>query len=357
MEPVVLCRRHARVFSPKNALRPSLRQLFSPRVPQGCQREKKILPNRHKTHYFLISREYPQPDKKAVNSVKKTDSQTIMKKHVSIFSMRILLTAALVVTLSYGCANLSAIRQFAESASRTAEYTKLVDDYVQCASRQKKYQPENQHERLEQIAKERSGEKGALILRHLLIEEYMDALGQLAADQVVTYDKEIDSLGAAAKQGKFIDDEEAAAFSALGKVLTKAATDGWRQRKLKQLIEKSNEPLQLVISSLKQIVDDGFAGDLKNEEVAVEKYYHAIIADSHDKAGIAALEEWMTTKLETIRKRGKAIETYSEALVKIAEGHKKLYHNRNRVRSKELLGQMSRYAKDLRKAYDTLKDL
>ena len=280
-----------------------------------------------------------------------------MKRYVSIFSMRALLYAALISTIIYGCANLSSIREFADISSKTAEHTKLVNDYVESPSNQRKYQPESQHQELDRIAKNRSKQKEALLLRHLLIEEYMDALGQLAADEVLTYDKEIDELGAAVEKGKFIEKKEAAAFSAIGKLLVKAVTDGWRQRKLKQLIDESNKPLQIVIGSLKQIVDEGFAGDLEIEKISVQKYYRAIILDSHDKAGITALEEWQLSKLNTINNRGKAIETYSEALLKISEGHQKLYDSRDQVSSKELLGQMSRYAKDLRKAYNALKDM
>ncbi len=41
----------------------------------------------------------------------------------------------------------------------------------------------------------------------------MDALGRLAADEAVTYDKELDSLGNAVKGHKFTDAKEADAFA------------------------------------------------------------------------------------------------------------------------------------------------
>ena len=280
-----------------------------------------------------------------------------MKSMYLMRRMYVLLILFLLATFFCGCANLSAIREFADISSKTAEYTKLVDDYVESPSRQKKYQPPNQHSELDKITKKRSEQKAGLFLRYSLIEEYMDALGQLAADEVVTYDKEVDSLSAAAKGGKFVDDKESKAFSAVGKLLVTAVTNSWRQKKLKQLIKESNEPLQIVIDSLKQIVNQGFAGDLEIEKTAITKYYRAIIADSHDKAGIAALEEWKGKKLSTIISRDNAIKTYSKALNKISKGHQKLYDNKDKVASKELMGQMSRYAKDLRKAYDALKDL
>jgi len=198
-----------------------------------------------------------------------------------------------------------------------------------------------------------------LLLRHSLIEEYMDALGQLAADEVVTYDKEVDSLGKAAKEAKFVDEKEQTAFQTVAKILLKAATDAWRQGKVKTFVRESNTDIKVVIGGLKQIVDQGFLGDVQDEKEAIRKYYQRIISESTDKAGIAALTEWRETRIESLAKREKAIEAYSLSLEKIAEGHQKLYDGVlvDSIRSKELLGQLSRYAKDLRKAYDVINSL
>lgn len=259
--------------------------------------------------------------------------------------------------LGAGCANLVAIREFASISAQSAEYTTLVTQYVESPERQKRFQPSDQYKRLEQMSRERAAQKERLLLRHALIEEYMDALGRLAADELVTYDKEIDALGKAVADNKFADEKDAGAFASISKILFRAAADGWRQKKLRELITESNSSFQEVVGALKRIVDQGFTGDVENEKATMQNYYQTLIMSSKDKAGIAALEEWRDTRLAEVGARGRAISNYSEVLSKIASGHQKLYDKRDDIDNEELLRQMSRYAKDLRKLFDTIKSL
>jgi hypothetical protein len=266
-----------------------------------------------------------------------------------------LLTGLLV--LGVGCANLAPITEFADISAQSAAYTGLVTQYVQFPERQKRFQPSSQHARLEQMTRDRAAQRERLLLRQALIEEYMDALGQLAADEPVKYDKEIDALGKAVAANKFAGEKDAAAFGSVSKILFRAAADDWRQRKLRELITESNAPFQDVVGALKRIVDQGFAGDTENEDIAIRNHYQAIVLSSKDKAGIAALEEWRDTRLAEVRVRRQAITDYSEVLSKIASGHQKLHDKRDDLGNKDLLQLMSRYAKDLRKRFDTLKNL
>lgn len=262
-----------------------------------------------------------------------------------------------VLALAAGCANLTAIREFANISTESAQYTKLVDDYVQSPIRQKQYRPLREHEALDRIKTERAALQERLLLRHGLIEEYMDALGRLAADEAVVYDKELDALGSAVKEKKFVEAKEADAFATIAKVLVKGVTDRWRQKQLKELIATSNGPFQAVVESLRIVVESGFRGDLLNEKVAIQSYYRTLILESGDKAGIAALEEWRDLRLSAVEVRAKAIESYAKILKKIAEGHQKLYDGRNDLSKELLLRDMSRYSKDLKLLFNTIRNL
>lgn len=254
----------------------------------------------------------------------------------------------LVLVLAQGCANLTAIREFAGISVESAEYTRFVTDYVESPARQKRYQPPSEHEPLDRIAMERHTQQDRLLVRHRLIVEYMDALGQLAADDAVRYDKELDALGRAAKEREFVDAKETDAFAAMVKLLVKGAADHWRQRQLRELIGTANEPFQVIVQSLRIIVERGFGGDLLNEKAAMERYYNSLIAHSSDTAGIAALAEWRDLRLSAIEARAKAIESYGELLRKIARAHQSLYDGRNDLSREGLLREIRGYSKDLR---------
>lgn len=263
----------------------------------------------------------------------------------------------IILVLTQGCANLSAVREFANISTESAQYTRLVDDYAQSPIRQKQYRPAREHEGLERINRERTALQERLLLRHSLIEEYMDTLGRLAADEVVVYNKELDALGNAVKEKKFVDAKEADAFAAIAKVLVKGATDRWRQKQLKELIAISNGPFQVVVESLRIVVENGFRGDLLNEKAAIQSYYGTLILDSRDKAGIAALEEWRNLRLAALETRAKAIESYAKILRTISEGHQKLYDGRNDLSRELLVRDMSRYSRDLKRLFNTIRNL
>lgn len=262
-----------------------------------------------------------------------------------------------VLVLAQGCANLAAIREFATISSESVQYTKLVTDYAQSPIRQKRYQPPSQYELLDRIAADRAAQQDRLLLRQSLIEEYMYALGRLAADEAVAYNKELDALGNAVKEKKFVDAKEADAFAMIAKVLVKGVTDHWRQKQLKELITTSNAPFQVVVGSLRVIIENGFGGDLLNEKAAIQNYYRTLVLESRDKAGIAALEEWRDLRLAAIDARAKAIESYAQILRKIAEGHQKLYDARGDLSKELLLRDMSRYSKDLQKLFNAIRNL
>lgn len=269
-----------------------------------------------------------------------------------------LLFVILALSVGTGCVNLSAIREFADISAESAAYTALVDDYVKSPERQKRYQEkEDLQKQLDRTSEERRSQKELLLLRHAVIEEYMDALGQLASDEAATYDKGIDALGKAVKDNKFAEKKEADAVSAIAKLLVRAVADGWRQRKLKQLIERSDAHLETAINALSKVVKEGFAGDVKNERIAINNYHKTKMMNSSDPAGIAALEEWKALRLAKMDDRDESILAYTEVLTKIKDGHRKLYEQRNDLKNLELLRQMSRYAKELRKVFNSIKDL
>src|SRR5439155_7431946 len=97
--------------------------------------------------------------------------------------------------LASACANLTAIREFASTSSDAAQYSQLVVAYVDTPSRMKRYEPESQRPTLDRQVAERKAQQERLLLRQKLIQEYMDALGQLAGDELTIYDKELDALG------------------------------------------------------------------------------------------------------------------------------------------------------------------
>jgi hypothetical protein len=279
-----------------------------------------------------------------------------MRRHRTGQGLRFIAFACLALTAS-ACANLTAIREFASTSSDAAQYSQLVVAYVDTPARMKRYEPESQRPVLDRLIAERKAQQEQLLLRQRLIQEYMDALGQLAGDELTVYDKELDALGNAAKTAKFVDQGEATAFAAVSKVLVLAVTDRWRQGKLVTLIEETDRPFQVVVAALVKVVEQGFTADIANEREALNKYYTALERQGKDPAGLAALAEWRELREGQIKGHEIAIRNYVVVLKTIAVGHHKLYESRHQLSRPEVQAEIHQYTKRLKEAFNAVAAL
>ena len=267
------------------------------------------------------------------------------------FSQQItmILVMGLLLLAIQGCADLKAIQDFAALSADSAEYTTLVNDYIDSPQRQKRYQPESRQTDLDRMTQERNDQKPSLLLRHAVIEKYMSALGALAADEAVDHSTELSELATALKTQAGTSPKETEAFGKMAGILTKVVSDRWRQRQLRDLIEQSNDPVQQILSSLQQIIGGGFVGDLDNEQAALQNYYRTLTMESNDPAGKAALQEWQEFRMNTVNNRRASLQRYADLLQSIAAEHQQLYDQRHDLTNPNLLKQVGKQVKDLRK--------
>jgi hypothetical protein len=275
------------------------------------------------------------------------------------------MACALVVLLS-ACANLEAVRQFANTSAATADYQQIVADYVSSPARQKRYQPGRSDAALDQISQRRAAQKPLLEGAQHVLVEYLSALGDLAADELPNVDPQIDGIGKALEKAKFIGDgdgqigkETATAASAIAKVLIRVVADHWRQAQLAQVIREADPHVQAVTQGLKGIVAKDFDLSLSQERLAVTKPFDAAIAAAgDDDAELKALVQiLMDERVEQLEARRAKLVSYSAVLDKIGEGHADLVANSDELDGKDLKKRLGAYAKDLRTLYKAIAQL
>lgn len=273
-------------------------------------------------------------------------------------SITIVFNAIVLLAFTQGCTtNLKPIQDFANLSAESAQYTTLVDEYLDFPQRQKRYQPPSRHAKLDAMAQDRATQKTALLLRQSLIETYMKSLGRLAADEVVDNTEELAQLSTALESQTPTTPKEAEAFKKIAGIVTTVAVKRWRQDQLQNLIEQANAPIQQLLESLHRIVSDGFGGDLQTEEAAIQNYYMTLTMESQDPAGKAALAEWKDLRMSQVHKRSEAVRIYGTVLDRISEGHQRLFDHRQNLTKKEVLHQVGNSVKDLRSLLKTFKKL
>lgn len=273
-------------------------------------------------------------------------------------SITIVFSTIVLLAFTQGCTtNLKAIQDFANLSAESAQYTTLVDDYLDFPQRQKRYQPPSRHAHLDAMAQDRASQKTSLLLRQSIIETYMKSLGRLAADEVVDNTEELAQLSAALESQAPTTPKEAEAFKKIAGIVTSVAVKRWRQDQLQNLIEQANTPIQQVLESLHHIVSDGFGGDFQTEEAAIQNYYMTLTMESQDPAGKAALAEWKDLRMSQVHERSEAVQIYGKVLDQISDGHQRLFDQRQNLTKKEVLQEVGKSVKDLRSLLETIKKL
>jgi hypothetical protein len=259
---------------------------------------------------------------------------------------------ALVVAFGVGaCTDLGAIRQFADTAADGAGLRGLADEYAAAPERRQRYAPERQRAAGPTAPDpERMAQRDRMLVLQRAIEDYMTALGELAADEAVSYDPQVDALGQALTRTGALTAQELDAGQRLARLLLRAASDRWRRERIDALIGEGHEPLIATIGALRQIAEEGFLGEIEIEAVAMRSYYERLRRESQDPAGIAAAGEWQEFRRAELERRRLSIEAYVEVLDGIRAGHEALHAGRGDLSRETLLVEVRRYANDIRRA-------
>jgi hypothetical protein len=318
-----------------------------------------------------------------------------MKRSITLF---LILSLALA---SSACIDLSAISKFAASATEIGKrFPNLANDLGASCRRQYTYQSVEQNQfqpdRLAAITHPEDGtpemkyleercqvyteQQKRLIEANAVLVDYLKTMGALAADDLTAYDKSIEGLGSSFTKANIFNEGEVKAVQKLVGFLLKAATEGYRRKKLKSALEDQNGNIQTLTRALRNVVVQNYVLQLRNERGQLRSYYSTSILRYRDymrqlaahtaKDGstpgdavqdplpiIQVKRLWDDEDTE-IAKKIAAAEAYGKALDTIAEGHQKLYDERNKLDSKALMRTALTYAQtiqslveDFRKAF------
>jgi hypothetical protein len=278
--------------------------------------------------------------------------------------IRVITWGVVAIVMLGGCLDLKAVRQFSDSSAQASKpLTDIVLDMYDSCERRNSYAPEAQKA---DCSKHRQNRE-KVIGTYGILDDYITALGQLASDETIDYDKSFDKVVSELK-GAGVGDDQARAAGGLAAFLTKAATDGYRKTKVKEAITTQNDNLKLVSAALSDIVGRDYKRLLDQEKFAIESYYGPQIKEAAfspsnsqdplakqvDKIGetvgrsfLFALTKDSEEKLREVTKKHVAVQSYLKILRSIEDGHQTLYDSKDNLDAKALIQQVSDYAKNL----------
>lgn len=276
-----------------------------------------------------------------------------------------------------GCGNrddLARIQKFAGLSNKAADGFPIVanDFYLSClrSAHNKAFLPISQVNpvvtriKLEQECSEdlQLQDLGSrLIEANGVLVAYASSLGKLAADDVVDYSADLNNLQGELSKLPNINTSQVEGGVNIAKILLRAATDGYRREKLKEVIVSTDEDLQKFVGGIKTIINGAYIGVyLKNEESLINGYYGDYITNltnnrsEGDTQALTVLlleldNKWATSKEKVEQKRNLARD-YVGILDSISQSHSalsKMFAKGKSPSSKEMRKMLDKNTKSL----------
>lgn len=260
------------------------------------------------------------------------------------------LLAALVFLAA--CAPLDSVREYsAGSLATTEQVWPVAMDFVDSCERGNEYRITAHRQ---DCSEEAQASRAVAIVAEAL-SLYVQALGDLASDELVYYDEELDGFSAELNDLKFVQklensDAKVEAVSGLAKVIAKAATDRYRQSKIKEVIIAANQPLQQVTETLAGIIDSNYIFALQLESDARHKNLRTL-EHQYSRSEPLAWEmylDWHDKREQLLADKKAAALELAQTIRSIGVTHEELYQRVNDLRARDLAETVRRYVKEIK---------
>lgn len=265
--------------------------------------------------------------------------------------------ASLVAAHLVGCANLSAVREFAKAAGATAGVSEVVSDYSATLERQNFYRPSNVPAIPQELFDRRKAATERLQAAQAVLVEYMKAIEALAANDLPIYNKQLDKLGAALGKVNVLGEKDVKPYTASVNLVTRIFTDTYRQQKLRKLIPASNMAVTNACAILSEQISVDYLESLSTEESRVKSFFAQVAAGASNNEGVLRLGTLhLREKNAAIEERREKAKAAVASYAKIASGHDFLAKNVGKLDFKEVKQQALQYKDDLESVYKALTE-
>ena len=158
---------------------------------------------------------------------------------------------------------------------------------------------------------------------------YFDALGELSSNKPMSYNAAIvQNVTAIRTNTAFKANTAAAGLDAQSilKSLADAATKGYREKQLGQLIQANDPAVQSLTAALKKVITVDYAQLLSGEELSLDNFYQAPMAASqpNERLALILVQRQYTHDKSALASRKAAIADYGRVMDDLATLHAQL---------------------------------
>jgi hypothetical protein len=162
-----------------------------------------------------------------------------------------------------------------------------------------------------------------------VLADYFDALGKLASNQPMGYEAAIDANVTATRTNSALSANTMAAGNdaqSILKSLADAATRGYREKQLAQLIQQNDPAIQSLTQALKKVITVDYALLLSNEELGLDTFYQSpmVSAKPNERLTLILVQRQYAHDKSALQSRKDNIVAYGRIMDDISALHGKL---------------------------------
>lgn len=263
------------------------------------------------------------------------------------------LATCIIIIFTASCTNLKAVREWSKTSIEATQYSELVTTYVDTPRRLMRYDSDfNGMQVWTELIAIRMNQADALKQMLAVVSDYMLALATLSDESIINYKEDVNALTNGLNSLNIgIKAETVGAAGSIVAILGSAAAGIYQAKQVEKIVEQANQPLQLILKSeLREIVNTDFRQDLNAEMASLDRYYDSLLQTSKSSpAAVVALTEWKEARIQKNKERMEVVDAYLSVLDNLANGHQKLYDNKNKLDAKNLAKDLYSLVGDLRK--------
>ena len=221
---------------------------------------------------------------------------------------------------------------------------KMAEDIYQSCLRQAKYIPfgglseaiEKREEEEKNCAQELPSVE-AVTNANLVLISYVRAIGQLASNDTVSFEKDLDALENSFKNlnttSIALKEDQVSAGLKIARFIFNEFIAQFQRENLQDAILCTNQPIQEYVPGLVSIVEKFYIdGILQIERLNIDRYYQKFTPTSEQSSQLLALftlEQSYIKEVDALNKRKEAADAYIEILKQTAQTHQKLKNEFN----------------------------
>lgn len=259
--------------------------------------------------------------------------------------------------LMSGCTSMEAVQKYASYSQSTIESVKPVakDFYASC-TRTNSFKPLDSHS---ECKTEQEVSKAILMVSNVL-DEYAMALGALAADELVSYDNDIDAMTKEIKGLKVqgLEEGKIDAVGSLAKFISKAATSAYQQQQVGRFIRESDTSITIVTETLANIIEKNYSHAIDMEISAWREGYKRVERAVRTEKPL----EWEAYSKAQWKDRAEldaklnAVKNLAKSIREIGSTHVKLKEDAEKLTSKEVFAFVRSYIKETKPVIKEVQD-